>query len=538
MKYKSQLGSLVPWCRFIQLCLMVFLIGCVSCQATQSKNEVLTSNRDLTSNEGTCEENVVVTVDGRGYLVKDMVSDVRIMLENKMSYVTENPDKATPLDDWTKAMVEGLGIEQAMRDRKVIDMALKPLAENAVLTFVNMGLLRKWANKANAVSSRGIPGGTSPVGEIFSRELFGHGTLEQNLLLRTTVALSSNDLAIVETAFRREILSSGTQLGAEMWATLEFLDKIGRDVVVAPKDFKASAKDALVKFLRRRTAQKQVADANKGIPRPKLNARLVKIKAGINRGTSPDGPDYENKLEVDVEMDATEITFADWNAVLKWAEGNGYEFTNAGEAKGDDHPVVNISWYDCIKWCNARSEAEGLSPVYLVKGEVYRSGIQTPEINPSANGFRLPTVDEWQYAARGGRTGLRFPWGNSISHKEANYTGMRDSAWPYDMEDGPHPKYGWHSSAPVASFKPNGYGLFDMVGNVWEMTQDNSRKYVSICGGGFGKTGGYFMRIERSDIMPQGDGRFDVGFRTLKVVPGPGKSFTAKKEGSRPTGTE
>ena len=192
------------FCRHLmELSLIAFMIG----------------NVTKLSYADTGDDAVVVTVDGQGYLVKDMVSDVRIMVENQMRHAAENPDKASPLDSWLQWRVKEKGIELAMRDREIIDTVLKPLAENAVLTFVNMRLLRRWANKANVAPSQGTSGGASPVGDIFSRELFGYGTLEENLLLRTTIALSSNDFAIVEAAFRREILSGGTQLGAETWAT-------------------------------------------------------------------------------------------------------------------------------------------------------------------------------------------------------------------------------------------------------------------------------------------------------------------------------
>lgn len=137
-----------------------------------------------------------------------------------------------------------------------------------------------------------------------------------------------------------------------------------------------------------------------------------------------------------------------------------------------------MNWYDAVKWLNARSEKEELVPVYRLGDVVYRTGRDEPIIVYSANGYRLPTEAEWEKAARGGLTGNRFPWGDTISHYEANYY-ADGSAYDYDLspysEPTIHPLYRdmtFPFTSPVAAFPPNGYGLYDMAGNVWEMFND------------------------------------------------------------------
>jgi formylglycine-generating enzyme required for sulfatase activity len=178
-------------------------------------------------------------------------------------------------------------------------------------------------------------------------------------------------------------------------------------------------------------------------------------------------------------MGKYEVTKEEWDAVRAWGLANGYTDLAAGNggyaSKGANHPVHTITWYDMVKWCNARSQKEGLTPCYMVSGATYKTGSSAPVCNWNANGYRLPTAAEWEKAARGGLSAQNFPWGNTITHSQANYYSYSSYAYDVSSTRGYHPTYYTGNSpysSPVGSFAPNGYGLYDMAGNVWEWCWD------------------------------------------------------------------
>jgi formylglycine-generating enzyme required for sulfatase activity len=184
-------------------------------------------------------------------------------------------------------------------------------------------------------------------------------------------------------------------------------------------------------------------------------------------------------------MDANLVSYSMWSQVHQWAVGSGYSFDNSGSANSGTQPVQSVSWYDAVKWCNARSQWTGVTPVYYADAGLtqdYKSGDAVPYVNWNASGYRLPTEAEWEKAARGGLAKNRFPSGNAISESQANYYG--DPA-DYSYDGGPA---GYNSlfgnglgidTSPVGYFPGNGYGLTDMAGNVCQWCWDWYGPYAS-----------------------------------------------------------
>ena len=183
-------------------------------------------------------------------------------------------------------------------------------------------------------------------------------------------------------------------------------------------------------------------------------------------------------------MDKYEIFKTQWDSVYLWAVDNGYSFDNIGEAQGQNHPVYNINWYDVVKWCNARSEKEGLTPVYytdLTQNTIYRNGqidLESNSVKWEENGYRLPTEAEWEKATRGELVANHYPWpsfgGTYFDHidgSKANYDGSGD---PYENQPVPTTPVGYYdgNQIPAGIDMANGYGLYDMSGNVIEWVWD------------------------------------------------------------------
>jgi len=129
---------------------------------------------------------------------------------------------------------------------------------------------------------------------------------------------------------------------------------------------------------------------------------------------------------------------------------------------GESCPVEMVKWHETIDFCNALSEQEGLEPAYTIdRGYV--------KWNEAANGYRLPTEAEWEYACRAG-TGTPFWNGRCLSTDQANYNG------DHPLEGCPKGEYR-NSTVPVGSFASNPWGLYDTHGNVWEWCWDRKAAY-------------------------------------------------------------
>jgi len=204
---------------------------------------------------------------------------------------------------------------------------------------------------------------------------------------------------------------------------------------------------------------------------------------------------------------------------------------NPNNFKGDNMPVETVSWYDAIEYCNKRSQKEGLTPAYKIDKNIKDSNNKndkdkikwTVTWNKNANGYRLPTEAEWEYACRAGTT-TPFSTGKNITTSQANYDGNS----PYNNnKKGQYRK----KTTLVGSFSPNTWGLYDMHGNVcewcWDWYEDYSSgsltdpngavtgSYRVIRGGSWGSDGKNLRSAYREYNNPFSQGS-SIGFRLVR----------------------
>jgi formylglycine-generating enzyme len=239
-------------------------------------------------------------------------------------------------------------------------------------------------------------------------------------------------------------------------------------------------------------------------------------------------------------MATTETTYELWYQVRLWAEANGYFFQNMGREGNDgvigavptsnkNKPVTTVSWRDVIVWTNALSEMTGLNPVYrmiddwIVKDSRDSNADQVDSVEQFYynNGYRLPTSNEWEMAARwkndttstngsisvGGRywTPSNYTSGATVDYN--NEAATRAVAWYYGATGG-------NFTRPVGLLLPNHLGIYDMSGNVWEWTYTTYSSY-RIMRGGFFSSSVYDVRVADVSFSSPGNAYDYYGFRMI-----------------------
>jgi len=229
---------------------------------------------------------------------------------------------------------------------------------------------------------------------------------------------------------------------------------------------------------------------------------MVKVAGGSFQMGRADGEDDEKPMHkvtlTGFSIGATEVTQAQYKAVMHTNPSNHY---------GDNLPVEQVSWFDAVNFCNQSSLVDKLTPYYTIEG----TSVTTDEM---ANGYRLPTEAQWEYAAQGGSKSHGFTYAGSNE--------IETVAWYGNNSDG--------KTHPVANKAPNELGLYDMGGNAWEWCWDWYGAYTTevqtdpagavtgsfrvIRGGGFNSRAHLASPSGRYNF--EGDVDRDLGFRVVR----------------------
>ncbi|ASB48783.1 formylglycine-generating enzyme family protein [Alkalitalea saponilacus] len=215
----------------------------------------------------------------------------------------------------------------------------------------------------------------------------------------------------------------------------------------------------------------------------------------------------------------------------EWIEVMGY---NPSQFSGDNLPVDMVSWYECILYCNRRSEVEGFTPYYIV--DTLKIDLNnfsefddlkwSVKINEAADGYRLPTEIEWDYAASGGIKSNNYIYSGSNNLKDVAWYWRNsgniylDGKWSWVNIENNHSR-----TRPVGQKRPNELGLYDMSGNVrewcWDWYEDDELEsgHRRVWRGGGWIGGEHACAISYRGMFEANGSGPDQGFRVARNAP-------------------
>ena len=287
------------------------------------------------------------------------------------------------------------------------------------------------------------------------RDLYG---AIATLIVVAAVAAGLLVYSSMEEGRRRERIEAQARLAEEKRKAEEVQAKLAAAEKKTEAERKAEATRLAEERRRAEEERKRTETEQAKKKAPSGLIKMVPIQAGTFRlgshsGESgryrDEGPENQVTISRDFYMGVTEVTQGQWKNVMG---SNPSYFSRCG----DDCPVEQVSWHDSVKFCNKLSEREGLKPAYRISGE-------SVTWDKSADGYRLPTEAEWEYACRAGSK-TRYSWGDEDPVCEP---GRKNGARFDDNQ-----KCDDIGPAPVKTYSSNAWGLYDMHGNVWEWCWD------------------------------------------------------------------